>query len=103
MPALPHLFGVLSLPSGAVAIMSDKAGGTQSKVRVGDSVGEFKIAKLDNQHITLLTGIRMVFDRHDRVGIPTKKTTGSDAWRPSIPIDDDQGAQVRGGTVGCIC
>jgi hypothetical protein len=37
------------------------------------------------------------------LGIPTKKTTGSDAWRPSIPIDDDQGAQVRGGTVGCIC
>jgi len=57
----------------------------------------------ENQHITLLTGIRTVFDRHDRVGIPTKKTTGSDAWRPSIPIDDDQGAQVRGGTVGCIC
>jgi hypothetical protein len=37
------------------------------------------------------------------MSIPTKKTTGSDAWRPSIPIDDDQGAQVRGGTVGCIC
>ena len=53
MPALPRLYGVLSLPSGAVAIMSDKAGGTQAKVRVGDSIGEFKIAKLDNQHITL--------------------------------------------------
>jgi hypothetical protein len=37
------------------------------------------------------------------LGIPTMKTTGSDAWRPSIPIDDDQGARVRGGTVGCIC
>ena len=35
--------------------------------------------------------------------IPTKKTTGSDAWRPSVPIDDDRGARVRGGTVGCIC
>jgi hypothetical protein len=38
-----------------------------------------------------------------KVGIPTKKTTGSDAWRPSVPIDDDRGARVRGGTVGYIC
>jgi hypothetical protein len=37
------------------------------------------------------------------LGIPTKKTTGSDAWRPSVPIDDDRGARVRGGTVGYIC
>ncbi len=53
MPALPHLYGVLSLPSGAVAIMSEKAGGAQTKVRVGDAIGDFKIAKLDNQRITL--------------------------------------------------
>jgi hypothetical protein len=44
---------VMGLPSGAVAIMSEKAGGTQNKVRVGDSIGEFKIAKLDTQRITL--------------------------------------------------
>jgi DNA-binding transcriptional LysR family regulator len=38
-----------------------------------------------------------------RVGIPMKKTARSDAWRPPVPIDDDQGARVRVGTVGCIC
>ena len=48
MPALPHLYGVLGLPDGAVAIMSEKAGTPQKKVRVGDSVGEFKIAKSNN-------------------------------------------------------
>jgi len=53
MPALPRLYGVLGLPSGAVAIMTEKPGGEQKKVRVGDQIGEFKIAKLDPQHITL--------------------------------------------------
>jgi hypothetical protein len=53
MPALPHVYGVLGLPSGAVAIMSDKAGSPQKKVRAGDGIGEFKVAKLDQQKITL--------------------------------------------------
>jgi hypothetical protein len=30
------------------------------------------------------------------LGIPTKKTTCSDEWRPSIPIDDDQGRGCMG-------
>ena len=53
MPALPKMYGVMGLPSGAVAIMSDRAGGVQKKVRDGDTIGEFKIAKLDTQRITL--------------------------------------------------
>jgi hypothetical protein len=36
------------------------------------------------------------------LGIPMKKSTRSEAWRPPVPIDDDQGARVRD-TVGCIC
>ena len=38
-----------------------------------------------------------------RLGIPMKKSTRSDAWRPPVPIDDDQMAWVHGDTVGCIC
>lgn len=53
MPALPHLYGVLGLPDGAVAIMSEKAGTPQKKIRVGDSIGEFKITKLNTERITL--------------------------------------------------
>lgn len=52
MPPLPHLFGVLGLPSGPVAIMSVKAGDAQKKVHAGDTIGEFKLAKLDTQHLT---------------------------------------------------
>ena len=37
------------------------------------------------------------------LGIPMKKSTRSDAWRPPVPIDDDQMAWVHGDTVGCIC
>jgi hypothetical protein len=75
MPALPHLYGVLSIPSGAAAIMSDKAGGVQTKVHVGDTIGEFKIAKLDTQHITLQwkdkTVEKSVDELLDRTPVPT--------------------------------
>jgi hypothetical protein len=53
MPALPRVYGVMGLPSGPVAIMSDKAGGPQKRVRAGDMIGDFKVAKLDTQKISL--------------------------------------------------
>lgn len=53
MPALPRVYGVMGLPSGPVAIMSDKAGAPQKRVRVGDMIGDFKVAKLDTQRISL--------------------------------------------------
>ena len=53
MPALPHVYGVLGLPSGAVAIMSEKPGAPQRKIREGNTIGEFKVTKLDTQRITL--------------------------------------------------
>ena len=53
MPALPKVYGVLDLPSGPVAIMSDKSGAPQQKVRVNEKIGEFTVAKLDSQRITL--------------------------------------------------
>ncbi len=53
MPALPRVYGVMGLPSGTVALMSDKPGGDQKNVRQGETIGEFKVAKLDTQRITL--------------------------------------------------
>lgn len=53
MPPLPKVYGVLGLPSGAVAIMAEKAGAPQQKVRVSEKIGEFTVAKLDTQRITL--------------------------------------------------
>jgi hypothetical protein len=53
-PPLPHMYGVLGLPSGPVAIMTEKAGGEQTKVRQGENIGEYKVTKLDTQRITLV-------------------------------------------------
>ena len=78
MPALPRMYGVLGLPSGAVAIMAEKAGATQKKVRVGDEVGEFKIAKLNTERITLQwrdkTVDKSVDELLDRTAVPTAAT-----------------------------
>lgn len=53
MPALPKVYGVMGLPSGAVALMSEKPNGAQKRVREGEDIGEFKVIKLDTQKITL--------------------------------------------------
>jgi len=52
MPPLPVLYGVLGLPSGTRAIMSEKRGDPSRPVRAGDTVGEFKIVSLDTRHVT---------------------------------------------------
>jgi len=51
MPPLPVVYGVLGLPSGTKAIMAEKAGGNSKPVHAGDTIGEFKIASLDPQHV----------------------------------------------------
>jgi hypothetical protein len=51
MPALPVVYGVLGLPSGTKAIMSEKAGVSGRAVRAGDTIGEFRIASLDPQNV----------------------------------------------------
>jgi hypothetical protein len=52
MPPLPVVYGVLGLPSGTKALMSEKAGAPSIPVRTGDKIGEFKIAALDQQNVT---------------------------------------------------
>jgi hypothetical protein len=52
MPPLPVVYGVLGLPSGVKAIMSEKSGVAGRSVHAGDTIGEFKIAALDTQNVT---------------------------------------------------
>jgi hypothetical protein len=52
MPPLPVVYGVLGLPSGTKAIMSEKAGLAIRSVHAGDTIGEFKIAALDPRNVT---------------------------------------------------
>jgi hypothetical protein len=51
MPPLPVVYGVLGLPSGTKAIMSEKKGLDSRSVRAGDTIGEFRIAALDPQNV----------------------------------------------------
>ncbi len=51
MPPLPVVYGVLGLPSGTKAIMSEKPGLASRSVRIGDTIGEFTIASLDPQNV----------------------------------------------------
>ena len=51
MPPLPIVYGVLGLPSGTKALMAERAGAGSKPVHAGDTIGEFKIASLDPQHV----------------------------------------------------
>jgi hypothetical protein len=51
MPPLPVVYGVLGLPSGTKAIMSEKPGLSSRSVHAGDTIGEFRIASLDQEHV----------------------------------------------------
>lgn len=51
MPPLPVVYGVMGLPSGAKAIMAEKAGGSTRPVRAGDSIGEFKVLALNTRDV----------------------------------------------------
>lgn len=91
MPPLPVVYGVMGLPSGTKAIMSEKAGAPSTTIRSGDSIGEFKIAALDTQNVTFewngkqLT--RKLDDLIDRSSSQTAATGGpaAAAAAPSGP------------------
>ncbi len=52
MPPLPVVYGVMTLPSGTRAMMSERAGAAERSVRVGDAIGEFKVLAMDSRKIT---------------------------------------------------
>ena len=52
MPPLPVVYGILTLPSGTQAIMSERAGVASRPVRVGDAIGDFKVLAMDSRQIT---------------------------------------------------
>lgn len=51
MPPLPLFYGVMNLPSGPIAIMSEKPNERHLGIHVGDTVGEFKVLALNTQQI----------------------------------------------------
>ncbi len=51
MPPLPLFYGVMNLPSGPIAIMSEKPNARHLGIHVGDTLGEFKVLALNTQQI----------------------------------------------------
>lgn len=51
MPPLPLFYGVMNLPSGPIAIMSEKANTRHVGVHAGDKMGEFKVLALNAQQV----------------------------------------------------
>ena len=92
MPPLPVVYGVLGLPSGTKALMSEKAGGASRPVRAGDTIGEFKIASLDPQTVVfdwdgkqIAKKIEDLIDRSSTAVTPTGTATGAQANAPAAP------------------
>jgi len=52
MPPLPSLHGVMSFPDGPVAMLSEKSGARHRGVRVGQSIGPFKLLAISEQEIS---------------------------------------------------
>ncbi|MDQ6678864.1 MAG: hypothetical protein M3Z09_16390 [Acidobacteriota bacterium] len=52
MPPLPVMVGVMGLPSGMMALMSERADAKPHGVRVGERVGEFKVVALTPEAVS---------------------------------------------------
>ena len=65
MPPLPVVYGVMGLPSGVKAVMSEKTGAPSTTIRVGESIGEFKVIALDTQNVTFEWNGKQVARRID--------------------------------------
>ncbi len=89
MPPLPVVYGVMTLPSGTRAIMSERPGAASRPVRVGDAVGDFKILAMDSRKITFDWDgkqlERTVDELEDHSGGAAAGAAGSVAAGPALP------------------
>jgi hypothetical protein len=89
MPRLPVVYGTMGLPSGIKAIMAEKSGDASRSIRVGDSIGEFKVLALDSQKVTFEWDGKKIEKRMedlvDRSSAPVTANQGPAAPRPNGP------------------
>jgi hypothetical protein len=116
MPPLPIVYGVLGLPSGTKALMSEKRGEASRPVHAGDTIGEFKIASLDPQTVIfdwdgkqISKKIDDLVDRSEGAapaGAPAAQPSAAPAPaqppRNNTPVAAAPGAETRPGTRACI-
>jgi len=85
MPPLPIVYGVLGLPSGARAIMSEKKGSASRPVRSGDTIGEFKIVALDTKNVVFDWDGKQISKNVDDLIDRSGSTTAAAGQGPSAP------------------
>jgi hypothetical protein len=92
MPPLPVVYGVLGLPSGTKALMSEKRGEPSRSVHTGDSIGEFKIASLNPQIVVfnwdgkqIMKKIDDLIDRSEAAGPAGGSAVAAQAGQAAAP------------------
>jgi hypothetical protein len=108
MPPLPVVYGVLNLPSGAKAIMSEHAGVASRSVHAGDSVGEFKVVALDSRKITfewdgkqLEKNLDDLVDRSGAtVASSSQGAASGPAAPPAPPVAPKSASEAMGAEIG---
>jgi hypothetical protein len=66
MPALPHYYGQMNL-DGVSAILSEGANSPQTSVKLGDTIGQFKLVDVSTQEIVFEWNGELVRRRLDQV------------------------------------
>ena len=88
MPKLPVVYGVMGLPSGVKAVMAEQTGAGTSVVKVGDTVGEFKVMALNTKQVTFdwngKSVTKGIDELLDRSGPATAPQTGAAAAGPQL-------------------
>jgi len=81
MPPLPLLYGVMNLPNGTTAVMSERAGTRHMGIRPGEKVGEFTLLAVSRDDITLEWDgkqlVKKIDELIDRAGPPQPQSEGS--------------------------
>jgi hypothetical protein len=93
MPPLPLLFGVMGLPSGMTALMAEKPEARTHGVKVGETIGDFKLVALDAQSLSFeWDGKRIdkkVEDLVDHAPVPQEAAASANpanaAAAPNVP------------------
>lgn len=89
MPPLPLLHGVMNLPGGVTAVMSEKSGSRHLGIRLGDKIGEFTLMAVSRDDITLEWDGKQVVRRIDdllaRAGPPQQQVSDAATPRAAAP------------------
>lgn len=85
MPPLPVVYGVLGLPSGTKAIMSERPGLASRSVHAGDVIGEFRIASLDLDNVVFTWEDKKVHGRTEDLIVRSSPSTHWAAAKPTAP------------------